>query len=123
MSLITLQSAFVSELELETVFALFVVDLMHEFELGVWKAVLMHIIRVLYTLGASPFSDFFPMTHGSRIVTNPHDPWGMHWCTLAYTPWVMGYYFPTFYGSYHTLPDYGFPMTHGVYSDIPTHGL
>ena len=61
------------------------------------------------------FSDFFSMTHGPRIVTNPHDPWGMHWCTLAYTPWVMGYHFPTFYGSYHTLPDYGFPMTHGVY--------
>ena len=62
---------------------------------------------------ATPFSNFFPMTHGPRIVTNPHDPWGMHWCTLVYTPWVMGYYFPTFYGSYHTFPDYGFPITCG----------
>ena len=25
-----------------------VVDLMHEFELGVWKATFIHIIRVLY---------------------------------------------------------------------------
>jgi hypothetical protein len=25
-----------------------VVDLMHEFELGVWKAAFVHIIRVLY---------------------------------------------------------------------------
>lgn len=25
-----------------------VVDLLHEFELGVWKAVFTHIIRVLY---------------------------------------------------------------------------
>jgi hypothetical protein len=25
-----------------------VVDLMHEFELGVWKSTFMHIIRILY---------------------------------------------------------------------------
>lgn len=30
-------------------FSLFVVDLMHEFELGVWKAVLTHLIRILHT--------------------------------------------------------------------------
>jgi hypothetical protein len=29
-----------------------VVDLMHEFELGVWKATFIHVIRVLYA--ASP---------------------------------------------------------------------
>lgn len=29
-----------------------VVDLLHEFELGVWKAVFAHIVRVLYA--ASP---------------------------------------------------------------------
>jgi hypothetical protein len=31
---------------------MFVVDLMHEFELGVWKAVFTHLIRILYA--ASP---------------------------------------------------------------------
>lgn len=31
-------------------FTLLVVDLMHEFELGVWKAVLTHLIRILSSL-------------------------------------------------------------------------
>ncbi len=26
-------------------------DLMHEFELGVWKAVIAHLIRILFSLG------------------------------------------------------------------------
>jgi len=30
------------------VYGLLVVDLLHEFELGVWKAVLTHLIRILY---------------------------------------------------------------------------
>ena len=30
-----------------------VVDLMHEFELGVWKAVFLHLVRILYAAGAS----------------------------------------------------------------------
>lgn len=29
-------------------YPMFVVDLMHEFELGVWKMTFIHIIRVLY---------------------------------------------------------------------------
>ena len=28
-----------------------VVDFLHEFELGVWKAILSHLIRILYTIG------------------------------------------------------------------------
>ena len=28
-------------------------DLLHEFELGVWKAVFTHLVRMVYTLGAS----------------------------------------------------------------------
>jgi len=28
-----------------------VVDLLHEFELGVWKAILTHLIRILYAAG------------------------------------------------------------------------
>jgi hypothetical protein len=30
-----------------------VVDLMHEFELGVWKSVFSHLIRILYAAEAS----------------------------------------------------------------------
>ncbi|KZV64559.1 hypothetical protein PENSPDRAFT_561883, partial [Peniophora sp. CONT] len=33
------------------IFLALVVDFMHEFELGVWKAVLIHLIRMLYSLG------------------------------------------------------------------------
>lgn len=29
-------------------YSMLVVDLLHEFELGVWKAVLTHLIRILY---------------------------------------------------------------------------
>ncbi len=32
-------------------FQMLVVDQMHEFELGVFKAILIHIIRVLYAAG------------------------------------------------------------------------
>ncbi|KAF9783930.1 hypothetical protein BJ322DRAFT_1109780 [Thelephora terrestris] len=54
------RSAFISALDkfgLEF-FSLFVVDLMHEFELGVWKAVLTHLLRILYTQGAGVIAEF-----------------------------------------------------------------
>lgn len=35
-----------------------VVDLLHEFELGVWKAVFIHLTRVLYTLGPEVVNRF-----------------------------------------------------------------
>lgn len=35
-----------------------VVDLMHEFELGVWKAVFVHLVRMLYTLGKDAVNKF-----------------------------------------------------------------
>ena len=28
-------------------------DLLHEFELGVWKAVFTHLVRMVYSIGAS----------------------------------------------------------------------
>ena len=31
-----------------------VVDLLHEFELGVWKALLTHLVRVLHTVSKWP---------------------------------------------------------------------
>ena len=30
---------------------MFVVDLLHEFELGVWKAVFTHLMRIFYAAG------------------------------------------------------------------------
>jgi hypothetical protein len=35
-----------------------VVDLLHEFELGVWKSVLVHLIRMLYTMGNETVHEF-----------------------------------------------------------------
>lgn len=32
--------------------SMFIVDLLHEFELGVWKAVFTHLLRLLYAQGA-----------------------------------------------------------------------
>ncbi|KAJ7579392.1 hypothetical protein C8J56DRAFT_1169724 [Mycena floridula] len=40
------------------IFFILVVDLLHEFELGVWKALLIHLIRILNTLGASKIAEF-----------------------------------------------------------------
>ena len=34
-------------------YQILIVDLMHEFELGVWKAVFTHLIRILYAAGPS----------------------------------------------------------------------
>ncbi|KAK7689700.1 hypothetical protein QCA50_007495 [Cerrena zonata] len=39
-------------------FSLFVVDLMHELELGVWKALLIHLIRMLVSLGGTTIQLF-----------------------------------------------------------------
>ena len=58
--LITLQSAFISALSKFGLdfFSLFVVDLMHEFELGVWKAVFIHLVRILHTQDAEVIAEF-----------------------------------------------------------------
>ena len=34
-----------------------VVDLLHEFELGVWKAILIHLLQILETLKRSHISE------------------------------------------------------------------
>ncbi|KIJ40567.1 hypothetical protein M422DRAFT_256540 [Sphaerobolus stellatus SS14] len=39
-------------------YSLFVVDLMHEVELGVWKAILTHLIRLLHALGDDKVQEF-----------------------------------------------------------------
>ena len=40
------------------VYSLFVVDFLHEFELGVWKAILIHLIRIMYAQGDSTVTKF-----------------------------------------------------------------
>lgn len=47
------QSAFSARLSVHgfNVYRMFVVDVLHEFELGVWKAILTHLIRILYAEG------------------------------------------------------------------------
>jgi len=51
--LLFLQNAFSSRLLPFGVnfYSMLVVDLLHEFELGVWKAILTHLIRILYAKG------------------------------------------------------------------------
>ena len=39
------------------VFSLFVVDLMHEFELGVFKDFLIHLLRLLHSCGAETIAE------------------------------------------------------------------
>lgn len=51
--LICLQNAFSDRLAKFSFdfFRMFAPDLLHEFELGVWKAVFKHLIRILYAQG------------------------------------------------------------------------
>ena len=44
---ITAKNAFMNCLPSLNIYALLTVDLLHEFELGVWKAVFTHIVRIL----------------------------------------------------------------------------
>ena len=54
-----MQNAFIDRLgETFDVFSLFVVDLLHEIELGVWKALLIHLIRMLVSLGGNSIQEF-----------------------------------------------------------------
>jgi hypothetical protein len=39
-------------------YSMFVVDFLHEFELGVWKATLVHLIRIMYAHGDSTITKF-----------------------------------------------------------------
>ena len=49
----SLQSAFSTRMSSQgfNVYSIFVVDLLHKFELGVWKAVFTHLLRVLHAEG------------------------------------------------------------------------
>ena len=42
-----LQNAFMACIPTLDLYSLLTVDLLHEFELGVWKALLIHILRIL----------------------------------------------------------------------------
>lgn len=39
-------------------FLMLVVDLLHEFELGVWKAVFIHLLRILDSLKGNVLAEF-----------------------------------------------------------------
>lgn len=52
-------------------FSMFVVDLMHEFELGVWKAIFIHLIRIIFSLGNGAMQEFnnrYVFSHTSRAM-------------------------------------------------------
>lgn len=55
-----LQNTFSKKLRVHglNVYSLFVVDFLHEFELGVWKAILTHLIRIMYAQGDSTVTKF-----------------------------------------------------------------
>lgn len=36
---------------------MFVIDLLHEFELGVWKAIFIHLLRILHAQGGTVIQD------------------------------------------------------------------
>lgn len=40
------------------IFPMFVVDMLHEFELGVWKAIFIHLIRMLVTIPGNVIQEF-----------------------------------------------------------------
>jgi hypothetical protein len=52
-------------------FEMLVVDLMHEFELGVWKALFVHLLRILFSINAASLHEldhryinvFLPLLH------------------------------------------------------------
>jgi hypothetical protein len=41
-----------------TFFLLFIVDLLHEFELGVWKTIFTHLMRILHVHGGNIVPEF-----------------------------------------------------------------
>lgn len=45
-----------------------VVDFMHEFELGVWKALLTHIIRILYAQGGADLVAKFDKRYTLHVI-------------------------------------------------------
>ena len=53
-----LQNAFHSKFTGFNTFLLFVVDLMHEFELGVFKDFLIHLLRLLHSCGPATIAEF-----------------------------------------------------------------
>ena len=40
------------------IFPLFVVDLMHKLELGVWPSILTHLVQMVYTCGNEAVREF-----------------------------------------------------------------
>ena len=51
-------------------YTMFVLDLLHEFELGVWKAVFIHLMRILYATGG----DAIQMLNEQYVLNLRHTP-------------------------------------------------
>ncbi|KIJ43684.1 hypothetical protein M422DRAFT_252926 [Sphaerobolus stellatus SS14] len=49
-------------------YQIFVVDLLHEFELGVWKAILVHLIRIITKIGKATLHEFDRSTFGRGTI-------------------------------------------------------
>lgn len=58
-------------------FAMLVVDLLHEFELGVWKAIFTHLLRMLQSLEESKVHEldrrFAPISDFATVSSCPSD--------------------------------------------------
>ncbi|KAI9433094.1 hypothetical protein BJY52DRAFT_1132448 [Lactarius psammicola] len=52
--------------------SLFVVDLLHEFELGVWRATFTHIIRILYAQGNGAIQELNRQYNFDTIISQPY---------------------------------------------------
>lgn len=69
-----IQNAFselLSDLGLD-VFRILVPDVLHEFELGIWKAVFSHLVRILHSISESLVRELdrrYVISHGQRV---PH---------------------------------------------------
>ncbi|KAK7037661.1 hypothetical protein VNI00_010884 [Paramarasmius palmivorus] len=60
------------------VYELLVVDLLHEFEIGVWKAILIHLVRLLYSSGPSKVTELDyrfrqTPTYGRSVIRRFHN--------------------------------------------------
>ena len=53
-----LENAFMACIPDLDIYSLLTVDLLHEFELGVWKALLTHILRILASHSAESVNEF-----------------------------------------------------------------
>ena len=72
---------------------IFVVDMLHEFELGIWKALFIHLIRILHAA----------MPHG-ELVEELNNRWACHWLWPSVVLWNWYNYL---HHRFHQIPTFG----------------